>query len=147
MMLKMPQSPKVLVTDVFEANALRYSSIHVGAGEETLGHVGLSTREKHRPAELSKGQQQRVAFARALAGSPKLLANESNGSLHVQMARVVMELLGGLRRDGTTIVVVSHGSGLAERSRCGVHLMDGQTVDVAGRGRLQSSATQQPLAA
>ncbi|WP_395702394.1 ABC transporter ATP-binding protein [Aquabacterium sp.] len=99
---------------------------------DALARVGLAARAKHYPNELSGGQQQRVAIARALAGSPRLLlADEPTGNLDSQMARSVMDLLEGLHREGTTIVMVTHDPQLAARAQRNVHVIDGQVVDIA----------------
>ena len=99
--------------------------------EDSLGRVGLVSRQKHYPAELSGGQQQRVAIARALAGSPKLLlADEPTGNLDSQMARGVMELLEEINSRGTTILMVTHDAELAARAQRNVHIIDGQVTDL-----------------
>jgi putative ABC transport system ATP-binding protein len=85
---------------------------------------------KHVPAQLSGGQQQRVAIARALAGNPKfLLADEPTGNLDSTMAHQVMDLLGEIHADGTTIVMVTHDPGLAERADRNIHLLDGRVAE------------------
>jgi putative ABC transport system ATP-binding protein len=105
--------------------------------QESLERVGLTARARHYPAELSGGQQQRVAIARALAGDPRLLlADEPTGNLDTQMARGVMELIEGLHRDGTTIVMVTHDPDLAIRAQREVHIVDGQVVDLAAQPRV-----------
>ena len=99
---------------------------------DALSRVGLSARGRHYPAELSGGQQQHVAIARALAGEPRLLlADEPTGNLDSAMARSVMELLEELHRDGATIVMVTHDPQLAARAQRNVHVIDGQVVDLA----------------
>jgi putative ABC transport system ATP-binding protein len=104
---------------------------------DALARVGLSARAKHYPSELSGGQQQRVAIARALAGEPRLLlADEPTGNLDSQMARSVMDLLEGLHREGTTIVMVTHDPQLAARAQRNVHVIDGQVVDIAAELQL-----------
>jgi putative ABC transport system ATP-binding protein len=98
--------------------------------EEALARVGLSSRQKHYPAELSGGQQQRAAIARALAGDPKLLlADEPTGNLDSQMARSVMEMLEQINAQGTTIVLVTHDPELAARAQRNVHIVDGMATD------------------
>ncbi len=99
--------------------------------EDALAKVGLASRMKHYPAELSGGQQQLVAIARALAGSPKLLlADEPTGNLDTQMARGVMQLLEEINQQGTTILMVTHDPELALRSQRNVHIIDGQVSDL-----------------
>lgn len=84
---------------------------------ELLGLVGLSDREGHRPAKLSGGEQQRVAMARALANSPKILiADEPTGNLDQETAERVFELLMNLTRDtGVAALVATHNPDLAAR--------------------------------
>jgi putative ABC transport system ATP-binding protein len=95
-----------------------------------LETVGLASRMKHLPSQLSGGQQQRVAIARALAGEPRmLLADEPTGNLDSLMARQVLDLLEGINRDGTTIVMVTHDPELARHAHRSVHVLDGQVVD------------------
>ena len=109
--------------------------------EDALAKVGLASRMKHYPAELSGGQQQRVAFARALAGSPKLLlADEPTGNLATQMARGVMELLEDINAQGTTILMVTHDPELALRSQRNVHIIDGQVSDLVHKGPTLASS-------
>ncbi len=99
--------------------------------EASLAQVGLGSRLKHYPAELSGGQQQRVAIARALAGNPRLLlADEPTGNLDSQMARDVMQLLEEINRNGTTVVMVTHDTELAQRAQRNIHLLDGKVSDL-----------------
>ena len=84
-----------------------------------------------RPATLSGGEQQRVAIARSLANSPRLLlADEPTGNLDTQMARGVMELLEEINAAGTTILMVTHDPELAVRTQRNVHIIDGQVSDL-----------------
>ena len=84
---------------------------------ELLGRVGLETRASHRPAELSGGEQQRVAFCRALANAPALLlADEPTGNLDPETSDRVFDLLMGLVRDtGMAALIVTHNPGLVAR--------------------------------
>jgi putative ABC transport system ATP-binding protein len=96
---------------------------------ELLAYVGLGARERHRPSELSGGEQQRVAIARALANRPALLlADEPTGELDAKTGADVIALLAQLNADGTTIVVVTHDEDLARAARRVVHMRDGLIV-------------------
>jgi putative ABC transport system ATP-binding protein len=97
---------------------------------ELLAYVGLERRERHRPPQLSGGEQQRVAIARALANQPALLlADEPTGELDARTGADVIGLFGRLHRDGTTIVVVTHDEELAGRAGRVIHMRDGAIVD------------------
>ncbi len=97
---------------------------------ELLRYVGLAEREAHRPTQLSGGEQQRVAVARALANRPKLLlADEPTGELDARTGAEMIDLLGRVNRDGTTILVVTHDEELARAARRVVHMRDGVIVD------------------
>lgn len=97
---------------------------------ETLERVGLGGRLGHRPSELSGGEQQRVAVARALAGSPSVVwADEPTGSLDSQTALVIMDLLRSLNDDGMTIVMVTHDAVLARYASRLVMMRDGEIVE------------------
>ncbi len=96
---------------------------------DLLDKVGLAHRANHRPAELSGGEQQRVAVARALANGPRLLlADEPTGNLDSRTAREIITLLAGLQRETTlTIIMVSHEESLVrEFAREIVRLRDGR---------------------
>jgi putative ABC transport system ATP-binding protein len=97
---------------------------------QLLAYVGLSNREKHRPSQLSGGEQQRVAIARALANKPALLlADEPTGELDAKTGAEIISLFGKLNEDGTTIVVVTHDEDLATAAKRKIHMRDGVIVD------------------
>jgi len=95
-----------------------------------LEEVGLSHRGTHRPGELSGGEQQRVAVARALLLDPKLvLADEPTGNLDSATSDAIHDLFFQINRDhGTTIVVVTHNPAFAQRMPRVVHMRDGKVV-------------------
>jgi putative ABC transport system ATP-binding protein len=96
-----------------------------------LESMGLGGRQRHRPKELSGGEQQRVAVARALANKPPLLlADEPTGNLDSKTSREIMELLKTLNeRDGKTIILVTHDAALAQKySHRIITLMDGLVI-------------------
>jgi putative ABC transport system ATP-binding protein len=96
---------------------------------ELLDYVGLRKRERHRPSQLSGGEQQRVAIARALANRPALLlADEPTGELDARTGAEMIGLFGRLNADGTTIVVVTHDEDLARAAKRVIHMRDGLIV-------------------
>lgn len=96
-------------------------------GELLLKEVGLIDRKHHRPAQLSGGEQQRVAVARALANEPGIvLADEPSGNLDTATGRMLHDLLFRLNsQSSTTFVIATHNRELAERCDRELHLMDG----------------------
>lgn len=99
--------------------------------EALLRDLGLGDRLDHRPGNLSGGEQQRVAVARALANGPEiLLADEPTGNLDTATAGSVEDLLIGLReRHGVTLVVATHNPNFAKRLDRQVHMVDGRLVE------------------
>ena len=91
-----------------------------------LNRVGLGERGNHRPHELSGGEQQRVAVARAIIAAPQvLLADEPTGNLDEAMRDDILRLLEDLNREGLTIVAVTHDSAVAKRAHRRLHLDKG----------------------
>jgi putative ABC transport system ATP-binding protein len=97
---------------------------------EMLAAVGLSDRERHKPAELSGGQRQRVAIARALVNDPAIVwADEPTGNLDSDAAGEVMDLLEELNRTrGQTLVLVTHAPEIGARAGRIIRMRDGRIV-------------------
>ena len=95
-----------------------------------LNLVGLSSKEHRHPGELSGGEQQRLAIARALINNPStIIADEPTGNLDPQMSFEIMSLLQEINHLGTTMLVVTHAKDLVERfSKCTIVINDGLIV-------------------
>ena len=102
----------------------------LGRAERLLVEVGLGHRLAHRPSQLSGGEQQRVAVARALVADPPLLvADEPTGNLDTETGRALIDLLLDLRAKlGTTILVATHNDAVAARADRALHMRDGSLV-------------------
>ena len=115
------------------ALGLLYSGVHVAErtrrAMEALDRVGLADRGRHRPGQLSGGEQQRVAIARALVREPAVLfADEPTGSLDSATGESILELLLDVGREGTAVVMITHDHHLASRMRRRVEMSDGRIV-------------------
>lgn len=100
-----------------------------GRATMLLEQLGLSQRVDHRPAELSAGERQRVAVARAMINQPRLiLADEPTGNLDPENAQQVGQQLKAFQRQGGTVVVVTHGQTLEDFADTIVQMRDGRIV-------------------
>ncbi len=97
--------------------------------QESLERLGLGHRLRHRPPELSGGEQQRVTVARAIAGEPQIVwADEPTGNLDTETAATVMELLRELHRGGLTLVLVTHDAAIGASAGRRIEVRDGRVV-------------------
>lgn len=99
---------------------------------QALAAVGLADKAKRLPTQLSGGEQQRVAVARAIVTAPKfVVADEPTGSLDQESGAIVFDLLAGLVAGGTTVVIITHDQHLADRADRVVGMLDGR-IDESG---------------
>lgn len=109
-------------------SGIRYKEA-IGKAEHTLAAVGLSDRLSHKPGELSGGEQQRVAVARALMLDPKVvLADEPTGNLDTRTGDELFNLLSELNKRGVTFIIVTHNEGLSSQCRKIIRMKDGRIV-------------------
>ncbi len=96
---------------------------------QALEAVGIANRARHKPSEMSGGEQQRIAIARALVNNPALiLADEPTGNLDTHTSHGIMEFLKDLNKKGITIVIVTHEEDIAAYTKRTVYLRDGSIV-------------------
>ncbi len=97
--------------------------------ENLLKLVDMDDRANHRPSELSGGEQQRIAIARALVNDPEVvLADEPTGNLDSKTGAMIMDFLKKLNKEGKTIVMVTHDNNLARKAERVIFLKDGEIV-------------------
>jgi putative ABC transport system ATP-binding protein len=97
---------------------------------EALETVGIGGRARHRPSEMSGGEQQRVAIARALINNPLIiLADEPTGNLDTNSSHIIMTILQEQCNKGITIVVVTHEEDIAKYTQRTIYLRDGKIVE------------------
>ena len=97
---------------------------------EALDAMGIADRCDAKPTVLSGGQQQRVAIARAIAAkSPVIMADEPTGALDSRAGQQVLDILRGLHRQGTTVILITHDNGIAAKAERIVKLQDGRITD------------------
>ena len=96
---------------------------------ELLERVGMTGRAKHKPTELSGGEQQRIAVARSLANSPEIiLADEPTGNLDSKIGASIMELFMELWKTGKTIIMITHDPKVADQCERKIELLDGKII-------------------
>ena len=97
---------------------------------EALERVGLTERRSHRPSEMSGGQQQRAAIARAVAARPPIiLADEPTGNLDSKSGRDVMQILRELYEEGRTVILITHDQEIAAEAKRVIRIHDGKVVE------------------
>ena len=98
--------------------------------DQLLERVGLAHRSRHRPGQLSGGEMQRAAIARALVNAPKLLlADEPTGNLDTATSESILDLFRSLHADGLTMVIVTHNDQVAAAAQRRLVLRDGRLVE------------------
>lgn len=97
--------------------------------EKALEAVGLAERMNHKPSEMSGGQQQRTAIARAIAGNPEIiLADEPTGNLDTDSGNQIMGIITDLKRQGRTIILITHDNNIAHCADRVICISDGKLI-------------------
>ena len=113
----------------------------ISIAKELLALVGLQHRMKHRPNELSGGEQQRAAIARALANRPQvLLADEPTGNLDSANSKMILDLFIQMVKEGITVVLVTHNMNLVSDTDLEIRLNDGKIMDIR-KGSIKTGET------
>lgn len=120
----------VLISRSHRREAVDYKEVYDRA-EKLLGELGLYQRKNHKPGELSGGEQQRVAVARALVANPKvLLADEPTGNLDTATGEELFKLLMDINSKlGVTLVLVTHNQSLSARCHRVLEMVDGKLLN------------------
>jgi putative ABC transport system ATP-binding protein len=125
--------PQLTIVENAELPALyagRPAAESRAAARARLKEMGLADRLDHKPMELSIGQRQRAAIARALVNEPRvILADEPTGALDTRTAQEILDILHDLHHDGATVVLVTHDHEVGEAAERIIHITDGQTLD------------------
>ena len=96
---------------------------------KAMEELGIADLAKKKPTQISGGQQQRCAIARALVKDSKLiLADEPTGALDQKNAEEIMEIFSGLKKKGKTIIVVTHDAGVAQKTDRIINIKDGKII-------------------
>lgn len=127
------------------ALGLLYSGVpaaeRVSRAAVALERVGLGARMRHRPGQLSGGEQQRVAIARAVVGDPSVLfADEPTGALDSTTGERILELLTSISESGTAVVIITHDAHIAARTQRQVSIHDGRILSDTGALVLEGAA-------
>jgi lipoprotein-releasing system ATP-binding protein len=123
--------PEFTVFENIQIPAMINNNLNINKINELLNEVGLSQRSHHKPSEISGGEAQRAAIARALINSPNLiLADEPTGNLDTENAESVIDLIFNLRnKHNTTFIIVTHNVEFAQRCDRIIRINDGIIIE------------------